>query len=102
MQLPTGAHDATEADWANAALGDSFFGEQEGDFSIDLHAIAAWRRVNDRSDTPTVKSLAAPQRGADQVSEHDDDDEGFQKAAAVPQPRASGLRWKAIFCGLVR
>lgn len=25
----------------------SFFDEQHGDFSIDLHAIAAWRRMRD-------------------------------------------------------
>lgn len=74
-----------------SSLGDSYFGEQSGDFSIDLHAIAARRTVSDDTGAPAAAPSAAQQ----------EDDGEVSLKSPVSQPRASAPWWKKLLCGMV-
>ncbi|KAL7811506.1 complex I intermediate-associated protein 30 domain-containing protein [Trichoderma aethiopicum] len=70
----------------------SFFDEQDGDFSIDFHAIAAWREISD----------GRPVEAAEQGDEEDDDPKAAVEAAAVKKVQTRRRVWlRRLLCGLI-
>ncbi|KAM4063114.1 complex I intermediate-associated protein 30 (CIA30) domain-containing protein [Hirsutella rhossiliensis] len=70
----------------------SFFGQQEGDFSLELHAIAAWKRRPAASAT----ELSGPAEDTE-----DDEEEDIKAGAESPPRQARRSRWRSLFCGML-
>ncbi|KAF4504935.1 hypothetical protein G6O67_006088 [Ophiocordyceps sinensis] len=64
----------------------SFFGEQEGDFSLELHAIAAWRRR---------PALSGAEQSGNEDDEEDDEEDDLLKH---PPRQARRSRWRSLLC----
>ncbi|KAI9151900.1 hypothetical protein HJFPF1_09113 [Paramyrothecium foliicola] len=88
----------------------SFFGEQDGDFQIDLQAIRATQASHDslgagNSPMPTGAGRGgAPGAETTNHDEQDEDDLDMQKRKAATPPQDnlhSRPWWKQLFCGLL-
>lgn len=73
--------------WRLTRVGCSFFGTQEGDFSIDIHAIAA---VSEAAD------------GADDDEFEDDPKAAVAEVAAARNSQSRRSGWmRRLLCGLI-
>ena len=101
-------------------FGHSFFGEQDGDFQIDLQAIGGRRTTSDSLGARSQATRVGADGGVDHDRDHqaanheedeDDDDLEMQKRKAAtrhqPDPVGGGSssrsqpRWRRLLCGLL-
>ncbi|KAH7312235.1 complex I intermediate-associated protein 30-domain-containing protein [Stachybotrys elegans] len=78
----------------------SFFGQQDGDFSIDIHAVAARRPMPDPAavQQPTTRSVGSPQ---DEEEDEEEEDEDVKKNPVTPPQSRGSTWWRKLLCGLV-
>ncbi|KEY70763.1 hypothetical protein S7711_03259 [Stachybotrys chartarum IBT 7711] len=84
----------------------SFFGEQDGDFSLDLHGIAARRSLHDAVAAEPRPATTENHNQAFEEDNEGDDEEDLHKDSVLPQaaaqqPSQAGDWWRRLLCGLV-
>jgi hypothetical protein len=76
----------------------SFFGDQEGDFSIEIHAIAAWKDVAEND----VRREVADDDGEDEDEDEHDPKAAVAEAAASKNSQTRRRSWlRRLLCGLI-